>query len=400
MTAPPTDPQSRIEQLRGEIRGFCRTGMPADILHKSSRHLMLSKDEYVRWMRALQSRGWAVAHWPVEYGGLAWSVLERFVLEDELGRAGCPWLIPFGVKYVGPVIYTFGSEAQKRRFLPPIVSTDEWWAQGYSEPGAGSDLASLRTVAERDGDHYIVNGQKCWTTYAQWADWMFCLVRTSHEERAQNGISFLLIDMRSAGVTVKPVRTMDMCHHVNEVWLDNVRVPLENRVGAEGEGWKLAKFLLVNERTYGSGVGESRFALTRLKALAAEMPNSRRRLDADPAFGRRIGELELRVFILETLSYQALADMTSGSETGAEASMLKVRASETYQDLLEATVDALGYAGIAYDPDTLHGEAPPALGPDDAAGILRYHLYNRAATIYGGSSEIQRNIIAKAVLGL
>jgi alkylation response protein AidB-like acyl-CoA dehydrogenase len=382
----------RAERLRADIREFARTAMPADILRKSSRHLMLDKDEYVRWMRALQSRGWAVAHWPREYGGLGWSTLERFVFEDELGRAGCPWVIPFGVKYVGPVIYTFGTERQKQRFLPRIVTAEEWWAQGYSEPGAGSDLAALRTNAVRDGDHYVVNGQKAWTTYAQWADWMFCLVRTSRDERPQHGISFLLIDMRTPGVTVKPVRSMDMCHHVNEVWLENVRVPVENLVGEEGGGWKLAKFLLVNERTYGSGLGEAKFALDRLRALHREQ--------RDGAFAQRIAELELRLFSLECVSYQALSDMGSGAETGAEASLLKIRASEMYQDILEATVDALGQAGIAYDPDSLHGEGPPPLGPDDAAGILRYHLYNRAATIYGGSTEIQRNIIAKSVLGL
>jgi alkylation response protein AidB-like acyl-CoA dehydrogenase len=384
--------RQRTERLRAEIREFVRTTMPADILRKSSQHLMLDKSEYVRWMRALQSRGWAVAHWPREYGGLGWSTLERFVLEDELGRAGCPWLIPFGVKYVGPVIYTFGNEQQKQRFLPPIVAADEWWAQGYSEPGAGSDLAALRTSAVRDGGHYVVNGQKAWTTYAQWADWMFCLVRTSRDERPQHGISFLLIDMRSPGVTVKPVRSMDMCHHVNEVWLENVRVPVENLVGEEGGGWKLAKFLLVNERTYGSGLGESRAAMARLRTLVA--------VRSDVAFERRMAELELRLLALECVSYQALSDMEHGAETGAEASLLKIRASEMYQDILEATVDALGHAGIAYDPDTLHGEGRPPLGPEDAGGILRYHLYNRAATIYGGSTEIQRNIIAKSVLGL
>ena len=387
-----SDVWQRAEQLRGEIREFVRTSMPSDILRKSSQHLTLNKDEYVRWMQALQSRGWAVGHWPSEYGGLGWSTLERFVFEDELGRAGCPWIIAFGVKYVGPVIYTFGSEAQKERFLPPIVTAQEWWAQGYSEPGAGSDLSGLRTTAIRDGDHYIVNGQKAWTTYAQWADWMFCLVRTSREERPQQGISFLLIDMRSTGVSVQPVRTMDMCHHVNEVWLQNVRVPVTNLVGAEGDGWALARFLLVNERTYGSGLGESKFALERLTALAAKQNNA--------ALRARIVELDLRLLALECVSYQTLADMMTGVETGGEASLLKVRASEMYQDILEATVDALGYAGIAFDAETLHGEAPPPLGPDDAGGIVRYHLYNRAATIYGGSAEIQRNIIAKSVLGL
>jgi hypothetical protein len=361
---------------------------------------MFDKDEYLRWMRLLQERRWATGHWPKEHGGLGWTTLECFAFEDELGRGGCPWVIPFGVKYVGPVIYTFGSEAQKQRFLPLIVDSSEWWAQGYSEPGAGSDLAGLRTQAVRDGDHYVVNGQKCWTTYAQWADWIFCLVRTSKEEKAQRGISFMLIDMKSPGVTVKPVRTMDMCHHVNEVWFDNVRVPAENIVGAEGDGWKLAKFLLVNERTNGVGLGMAARAVQRLRAIAAEMPQGSRRLIDDPVFQRRLAELELRQMALEASSYQALSDMQAGAESGAEASFLKLRSTELVQDIMEATVDALGHAGIVLDPATLHGEAPPLLGPQDGAGILRYHLYNRAATIYGGSSEVQKNIIAKMVLGL
>lgn len=390
----------RAERLREQVRDFCKSELAADLADKGARHLMCNKDEYVRWMRQLQKYSWAVGHWPKEYGGLGWSTLESFVFEDEIGRAGCPWIIPFGVKYVGPVIYTYGTEAQKQRFLPPILATDEWWAQGYSEPGAGSDLVALRTTARREGDHYIVDGQKCWTTYAQWADWMFCLVRTSSEERPQKGISFLLIDMRSPGVTVKPVRTMDMCHHVNEVWLDNVKVPVQNRIGDEGAGWELAKFLLANERTNGVGVGESWRALRRLYGLAADVTVGAGRLLDAPAFKTRIEELALRWQALETLSYQTLTDMQNGVATGAEASLLKVRASEVYQDIIEASVDALGEAGIAYDPATLHGESAPLLGPIDSAGIVRYHLYNRASTIYGGSTEIQKNIIAKSVLRL
>jgi len=387
------DLRHHAERLRAEVREFCAT-LPADIRRKGAQHLMLDKHEYVRWMRLLQARGWAVGHWPRAQGGLGWSQLERFVVDDELARGGCPWVIPFGVKYVGPVIYTYGNEAQQRRFLPPIVDSTHWWAQGYSEPGAGSDLAALRTSAERDGDHYIVNGQKCWTTYAQWADWIFCLVRTARDERVQRGISFLLIDMRSPGVTVKPVLTMDLCHHVNEVWFDNVRVPVENRVGEEGEGWTLAKFLLANERTYGGGVGECTRSLQRLKSLAVELG-----LAATP-LRERIAELDLRLLALEALSYQVLDEMGSGRDTGAEASLLKIRATEVYQDIVETSVETLGHAGIAYDPATLHGEAPPPLGPEDAPGLIRYHLYNRAATIYGGSTEIQRNIIARAALGL
>ncbi|MDP9083738.1 MAG: acyl-CoA dehydrogenase family protein [Pseudomonadota bacterium] len=393
------DIKERASVLREEVRRFCADELPPDIARKGPAHFMLNKEEYLRWMRLLLERRWAVGHWPKEVGGLGWTTLESYIFEDELGRAGCPWVIPFGVKYVGPVIYTFGTDAQKQRFLPKIIANEEWWAQGYSEPSAGSDLAGLRTSPQRDGNHYIVNGQKSWTTYAQWADWIFCLVRTSKEEKAQQGISFLLIDMKAPGVTLKPVRTMDLCYHVNEVWFDNARVPMENLVGAEGGGWKIAKFLLVNERTNGNGIGKSVHAIHRLREEVTT-PRDGHRLIDEPAWQQRIAELELRQMALEAASYQAVNDMLAGTETGGEASFLKLRANEVIQDILEARVDALGHAGSVLDPGALHGEVPPVLGPVDAPGILRYHLYNRAATIYGGSSEVQKNIIAKMVLGL
>jgi alkylation response protein AidB-like acyl-CoA dehydrogenase len=392
--------RARAEGLRQEIRRFCREVMPADLRSKSQRHQVLDKEDYVRWMRLLQEQGWAVGHWPREYGGLAWSPLERFVFEDELARHGCPWVIPFGVKYVGPVIYAFGSEAQKQRFLPKIVTTEEFWAQGYSEPEAGSDLAGLRTVAVRDGDHYVVNGQKVWTTYAHWADWLFCLVRTDREARPQSGISFLLIDMKSPGVTVKEIRTMDGYRHVNEVWLENVRVPVENLIGEEGGGWTYAKFLLKNERTAGACVGMAWHALHRLQEVANEAaPDSSRPID-NALIRNRIGMLELRYLALEKTAYRAVGAMTDGTENGGEASLIKLRGTELYQDIAEALVDLLGAAGVAWDPDALHSAGLPPLGPDDAGGIIKDHFYNRAATVFGGSSEIQRNIIAKAVLGL
>jgi alkylation response protein AidB-like acyl-CoA dehydrogenase len=392
--------QARAARLRGDIRHFCAHTMPHDLRRKSERHQVLDKADYLQWMKLLQREGWVVGHWPEAHGGAGWSALERFVFEDELARHGCPWVIPFGVKYVGPVIYTYGSEAQKRRFLPGIVSSEEFWAQGYSEPGAGSDLAALRTEAVRDGDHYVVNGQKVWTTYAQWADWMFCLVRTDRDARPQNGISFLLIDMRSPGITVKPIRTMDGYAHVNEVWLENVRVPVENLVGEEGAGWTCAKFLLRNERTAGAGVGMVHHALQRLKRLAAQTRAGEQRLIDRPAMRHRIGEFELRFFALEEAAYQAIEAMMDGAENGAEASLIKLRGTELYQQVAEATVDALGLAGVAYDSAALHDAGLPPLGPDDAGGILKDHFYNRAATIFGGSSEVQRNILAKLVLGL
>ncbi|MCO6056901.1 acyl-CoA dehydrogenase family protein [Pseudomonas sp. MOB-449] len=392
--------RERAERLREEVRQFCRNEMPAALRDKAHRHQVLDKDDYLQWMHLLHAKGWAVGHWPQAHGGRDWSSLERFVFEDELARQGCPWIIPFGVKYVGPVIYSFGSEAQKQRFLPGIATTEEFWAQGYSEPGAGSDLAGLRTQALRDGDHYVVNGQKVWTTYAQWADWLFCLVRTSNDARPQDGISFLLIDMNSPGVTVKPIRTMDGYHHVNEVWLENVRVPVQNLVGEEGRGWTYAKFLLKNERTAGAIVGLAWHVLERLKELARNTRRHGQRLLDQPSLRQRIGEFELRFMALEVAAYQAVEAMVEGTDNGGEASLIKLRGTELYQEVAETLVEALGTDGIAYDIEALHNADLPPLGDDDVGGVLKEHFYNRAATIFGGSSEIQRNIVAKVVLGL
>ncbi len=388
---PIQDARARAEKLKAAVREFYERKMPQELKSKSARHQVLDKDDYVSWMQLLHAEGWAIGHWPKEYGGEAWSMLERFAFEDQLARLACPWVIPFGVKYVGPVIYAFGTEEQKARFLPRIGTTEDFWAQGYSEPGAGSDLANLRTEAILDGDAFVVNGQKVWTTYAQWADWLFCLVKTTREAQAQKAISFLLIDMRSPGVTVKAIPTMDGFAHVNEVWLENVRVPMENLVGVEGEGWTYAKFLLKNERTAGAIVGMAWHALHRLKALDQEGAGSA---------AQRIGELELRFLALEQAAYLAVESMMRGTDNGAEASFIKLRGTELYQDIAEALIDTLGLAGIAYDKTALHAATAPPLGPDDAAGIIKDHLYNRAATIFGGASEIQRNIVAKGVLGL
>lgn len=383
--------RQRAAQLRQEVRAFCANDIPADLRDRSQRHQVLSKEDYVQWMRLLHQRGLSIAHWPVADGGQGWSALERFAFEDELSRLGLPWIIPFGVKYVGPVICRYGNAAQKQRFLPGIADTSVWWAQGYSEPGAGSDLAAVSTFAARDGDHYIVNGQKVWTTFAQWADWMFTLVRTRRSERPQDGISFLLIDMKSPGITVKPIRTMDGYRHVNEVWLQDVSVPVENLVGEENAGWTIAKFLLKNERTAGAIVGHAAHALHRLKQLP--MTNQ-------PLLCQRVIEFELRFMTLEVSAMAAVERMLTGREDGAEASLIKIRASELFQEIAEATVEALGPAGIAWDIEALHNGEPQPLPPADAGGIIKDHFYRRAATIYGGTTEVQRNIIAKAVLGL
>jgi len=391
----------KAQRLREAVRHFVSNEMPAELRTKSHRHQVLGRQDYLQWMQLLDRKGWAVGHWPAEHGGQQWSSLERFVFEDELARLGCPWIIPFGVKYVGPVIYSFGSEQQKLRFLPGIVKSEEFWAQGYSEPGAGSDLAGLRTRAVRNGDHYVVNGQKVWTTYAQWADWLFCLVRTDTEGKPQSGISFLLIDMRSPGVTVKPIRTMDGYEHVNEVWLEDVVVPVENLVGEEGAGWTYAKFLLKNERTAGAIVGQAWHVLARLKQHAKETRINGQLLIEQPLMRNRVGEFELRFLALETASYAAVLAMDEGRDDGGEASLIKIRGTELYQDVSETLVDALGEAGMVFDIAALHATPGlPPLGPEDGGGILKEHLYNRANTIFGGSSEVQRNILAKVVLGL
>ena len=389
------------DAFRDEVRRFCRDKLPAALKHKVMNNLLLEKEDYVLYLKLLHEQGWAVGHWPRRYGGCDWTPLQRYIFEEETTEAGAPWLIPFGVNYVGPIIYSFGSEAQKTRFLPAIRSSDEWWAQGYSEPGAGSDLAALRTRADRDGDSYVVSGQKVWTTYVQWSDWMFCLVRTSSEDRPQKGISFLLIDMKSPGITIRPIATMDRYPHVNEVFFDAVRVPVDNLVGNEGEGWTYAKVLLSNERVLVAEAGRSTRQLRRLRELAERSRPQAAPLAANPAFARRIAELELRLHVLKATCYESVAHAMAGVEPGAEASLMKIRGSELQQDIAEAMLDCLGLAGTVFDPDAAEGPgALPPEGPFEATGILRDHLHGRATTIYGGSNEIQRNIIAKAVLGL
>lgn len=387
------------EDFRRQVRDYCRDELPPAVRRKVLANLFLSKEDNLAFLRSLAPRGWVAGHWPRAYGGSEWTPLQRFVFEEESMRAGAPWLIPFGVNYVGPVIYTFGSEAQKRRFLPPILASEEWWAQGYSEPGAGSDLAGLKTRALREGDHYRVSGQKIWTSYVQWADWMFCLVRTSEEARPQQGISFLLIDMRSPGVTVRPIRTMDGCHHVNEVFLDDVRVPAENLVGEEGRGWTYAKFLLSNERILSAETGRAMRQLAHLKALVARTPSDG--IGDRAAFDRRIAQMELKLHTLRAFCLHYARRMDPSQPPGVEASIMKIRGTELQQLISEATLDWLGSSAIAYDPADVNGDdAVSPAGPPDTSGAIREYLHGRASTIYGGSNEIQRNIISKAELGL
>ena len=384
-------------QFRREVRVWCEQHLPRHVRAKVEANLFLEKDDYLAFLHALQRKGWVAGHWPRELGGCGWSPLQRFIFEEETAACGAPWLIPFGISYVGPVIHTFGSDWQKERFLPPILASSEWWAQGYSEPGAGSDLAALQTRAVRDGDSYVVNGQKTWTSYVQWADWIFCLARTSEESRRQQGISFLLIDMKSPGITVRPIRTMDGCHHVNEVFFDDVRVPARNLVGEEGGGWRYAKFLLSNERVIAAETGRSMRQLAHLRVLVAAEPQR----PEHAGFLTRIAELTLRLHALRAYCLQTARQMDPEAAPGAEASVMKIRGSELQQAIAEATLDWLGPHGGVYDPALVHRDTPAsAVGPALAPGLVREYLHGRASTIYGGSNEIQRNVIAKMELGL
>lgn len=388
-----------IGAFREEVRTFVQAELPPDIRRKVLLGLELSKGDYVRWQKILHRKGWIVGHWPRDLGGCDWSPLQRYVFEDETTRAGAPWLTPFGVNYVGPVIYTYGNAAQRARHLPAIRSTDVWWCQGYSEPDAGSDLVAMTTRAERMGDHYLVNGRKIWTTMAQWADMMFCLARTGRDGRPQDGVSFLLVDMHAPGVTVRPIKTLEHCHHLNEVVLEDVEVPLENLVGEEGRGWTCAKFLLANERVLVAEMGKVRRMLAQARGLAAGIQEGGQRLLDTPRFADALARCEIDARALDALCLAQLSGQEAGAVAGAQASMLKIRGSELQQAISRLTVDVLARRGLPYAPHTVLSDAPEAADvPQGASGMLREYLYLRAATIYGGSNEIQRNILAKSVL--
>lgn len=390
-----------LREFQAAVRAFCRRAIPADLRRKVDGNVELTRDDHATWQKLLHREGWMGGHWPVEYGGQGWRPLQRWLFEQTLAEEGAPWLIPMGVAYVGPVIYTFGSAAQKARFLSPILAADEFWAQGYSEPGAGSDLAGLRTRAVREDDAYIVNGQKTWTTYAHWADWIFALVRTEGGGRPQDGVSFLLIDMRSPGVTVRPIRTMDGQHHVNEVFFEDVRVPAENLVGEDGKAWAYAKFLLVQERLIAAETGRSRRLLARARAAAAATREGGRPLATTDSFSRDAALAEIDIRALEAVCLRLLGRAEGDVPTGIEANLLKIRATEIEQAVTELMVATTARRGLPFDPAAARPDwNGPAVGPPGASGLAGEFLYLRAATIYGGSSEIQRGIIAKQGLRL
>ena len=369
--------------FRDEVRTWLRANLPPDLREKVENYAHLSKDELLRWHRILAKKGWIAPAWPKEWGGTSWNVVQRYIFEEELGYAGTPMLVPFGLSMCGPVLLRFGSEAQKQRFLPRIYNGDDFWCQGYSEPGSGSDLASLKTKAQRvrsgQGDHYVVNGQKIWTTLAHYADWIFCLVRTDPtSEKPQEGISFLLIDMKTPGVSVRPLILMDGAHEVNEVFFDDVAVPAENLVHDEGKGWTVAKYLLGYERMNTGRIGESKRQLARLKEFSSGKSN-------DVRFRDRLARVEVELTALEITNLRFLDRMRrTGQPPGADVSMLKIKGTEIQQALAELMMQAAG----------------PASGDEFAAALGRRYLSMRKTTIYAGSNEIQRNIIAKMTLGL
>ena len=387
--------------FRDEVRTFLDSHVPADIAAKVREGKEVGKDDINRWQTILYRQGWIAPNWPKEFGGTGWSATERYIFEQTLAEYDVPETIPFGLNMVGPVIYSFGTAAQKEKFLPRILSSEDWWCQGYSEPGAGSDLASLQCKAVREGDHYVVNGTKTWTSMAHLADWIFCLVRTSGEGKQQEGITFLLIDMKTPGIAVNEVPTIDGRRHVNMTYFTDVRVPVENRIGEENKGWTYAKFLLGHERTSIAEVGLSKRRLRRLKTIAAAESAGGRPLIEDEAFREKVADAEIGLTGLEYLNLRMLADEAAGKPVGPEASLLKIRGSEIRQQLTELSIEALGMYSAPYELAQLSdGWNEPPIGPDYAQAQMPDFLFSRAATIYGGSNEIQRNIVAKAVLGL
>ncbi|MFO1200180.1 MAG: acyl-CoA dehydrogenase family protein [Burkholderiaceae bacterium] len=381
--------------FRDEVRSWFDANIPADLRRKVLDYEELSKEDLVRWHKIMAKKGWVAPAWPVEWGGTGWNAVQRYIFEEEAALAGAPQIIPFGVTMCAQVLLRFGSDAQKKRFLPRIYHCDDFWCQGYSEPGAGSDLASLKTRAERRGDHYVVNGQKIWTTLGHFGDWIFCLVRTdSDAAKKQEGISFLLIDMKTPGITVRPLILMDEGHEVNEVFFDDVKVPVENLVFEENKGWTVAKYLLGHERLNTGRIGGSKLELAKLRAMAAATIVNGRPLIEDTRFADRVARVEIELMALEITNMRFLDEMRRTGNIGPEVSMLKIRGTEIQQALTELTMQVAGPRAVPFKP--VHYDGFDAFTASLAARYFNF----RKTSIYAGSNEVQRNIIAKMALGL
>ena len=388
--------------FRDEVRTFLNEKLPKDISSKVKEHKRLGKEDTIRWQKILNEQGWLALHWPVEHGGTGWSPIQKHIFEEECAEAGAPTVLPFGVNMVAPVIIKFGTQEQKDYYLPRILRSDDWWCQGYSEPGAGSDLAGLKTRAVRDGDHYIVNGQKTWTTLGQHANMIFCLVRTDPDAKKQEGISFLLIDMeKSEGITVRPLITLDGEHEVNEVFFDDVKVPVENLVGEENKGWTCAKYLLTFERTGIAGVGSSKAALAHLKQVAREQQVNGKPLIEEPHFRSRLADVEMELMSLEMTNLRTVAAAEAGGVPGAESSFLKIMGTELRQEITDLFRRAAGPHALPFLPEQLAGDFDgETVGPEFAGSVASRYFNFRKLSIFGGSNEIQKNIISKMILGL
>ncbi|MFS0753272.1 acyl-CoA dehydrogenase family protein [Noviherbaspirillum sp. 1P10PC] len=387
--------------FREQVRSFMQEKLPADIRKKVLGGLIVERDDYVRWQRILHEQGWAAPAWPQQFGGTGWNATQQYIFEEESAAAGAPRAVPFGLKMVAPVIMAFGSPAQQQRFLPKILAAEEWWCQGYSEPGAGSDLASLKMRAVREGNEYVLNGQKTWTTLGQYADWIFCLVRTDFEAKAQRGISFLLVKMDTPGITVRPIITMDGAHEVNEVYFENVRVPVENLIGEENKGWTYAKFLLGHERTNIAGIGIAKRELGRLKRVALQEQKNGKPLLKDPLFAARVAQVEVDLTALEITNLRVLSAEAEHRAPGPEASILKIKGTEIQQAITELLTQAVGPYALQLRREAMAaGYQGEHIGPDYATPLAAGYLNMRKLSIYGGSNEIQKNIISQMILGL
>jgi alkylation response protein AidB-like acyl-CoA dehydrogenase len=393
---------SRELAFREEVRAFFRLALPADIRRKVELGQRLEQQELRLWQRILHDKGWATPAWPPEWGGTGWSAVQQYIFKEELHMTPAPEPLSFNVNMIGPVLIAFGTEQQKRHFLPRISSLEYWFCQGFSEPGAGSDLAALRTGAVRDGDEYLINGQKLWTSTAHHADWCFCLVRTDPAAKKQQGITMLLIDMKTRGITIRPIITIDGHHETNEVFFDEVRVPAANRVGEENKGWHYAKFLLGNERSGIARVGVSKMRVERAKALAGHVPLGDRRLLDDENFRRKVAALEVELKALEITQMRVIAGSGDRHDTKPDpmTSILKMKGSELQQLSAELLLQVAGYRAMELDIEFLRGRATAPIDEDWALTIAPNHYWARHVSIVGGSNEIQRNILAKSVLGL
>ncbi|MCW7536413.1 acyl-CoA dehydrogenase family protein [Aquabacterium sp. A7-Y] len=388
------------QAFREEVRSWVRANLPKEISHKVHNGLRLDKNDMQTWARILGKKGWHGAAWPKQFGGPGWNAVQRHLFEEECALAGAPRVVAFGPVMVAPVIMAFGSPEQHKRFLPGIMSGDVWWSQGYSEPGSGSDLASVKTRAERRGDKYIVNGQKTWTTLGQYGDWIFCLVRTSNEGKPQTGISFLLIDMKSPGISVRPIITLDGEHEVNEVFFDNVEVPVENLVGEENKGWTYAKHLLAHERTNIADVNRAKRELERLKRIARVEKSGGRALIDDVRFRDQIALLEVDIVALEMMVLRVLSAERGGKQALDVAALLKIRGSEIQQRYTELMMLAAGPYSLPFIFEAMEaGWQGDYVGAMHCAPLASTYFNVRKTTIYGGSNEVQRNIVAQTVMG-